>query len=485
MAEIMSSFNMIQYLIDAALERSKTIVTPSALSPLNTNHEDAGWCDGDDTEPNYDSDIESDDYKAIGLFRTNSQLSADSESKVYPYDKYDNIDKITFYDNVGLQNTSVLVANHMINSKFRGSRISSRFGWIANTQIPTVTDADDTIDLYKNYEEEGVWVGYKDTSTLEGIDAVMTSFEEHEPRIDLFISDKNVELKKQFDKQEELHAQTHYGQVCLAMGILAQKGCAIFKQFTSTSICIIYLIDRLAECFDTVNMCKPESSKQDNSEVYLVCMGFKKERGRQLYLALREEMKSFSPDNYGHELLSSMQFLKSIYQASQKLIEHQISVINTNLANFEEYNNKPFEMKKKLSESNRMQINAWFKRMAFLPLDSRDWLHVKNNTEYQIRAQKKDENHPQRTGSDNYVAIAHNKGRKPVSSYRSVSMIDEKMSAMLSDAGVTCSSYKKVTSTISSSVRWGTNTLVDLNLIPACQDKILASLTIPENEQQS
>lgn len=74
--------------------------------------------------------------------------------------------------------------------------------------------------------------------------------------------------------EEKQQMLGHFGQTIAGLKILQPNGVMICKQFTSYQFQTRWLINQLIGVFKSVELVKPEMSKADNSEVYLVCVGY-------------------------------------------------------------------------------------------------------------------------------------------------------------------------------------------------------------------
>ena len=56
----------------------------------------------------------------------------------------------------------------------------------------------------------------------------------------------------------------------------------MFTMFESETVCMMYL---LSICFDQLEVFKPATSKEGNSEVYVICLGFHRSEWVEKFLA--------------------------------------------------------------------------------------------------------------------------------------------------------------------------------------------------------
>ena len=83
-----------------------------------------------------------------------------------------------------------------------------------------------------------------------------------------------VDCQKNPARQEELVAGLHLAEIIGAIGTLKNGGNFVLKCFTffeSDTLCQLYL---LASIFRKLSVYKPATSKEGNSEVYLICEDF-------------------------------------------------------------------------------------------------------------------------------------------------------------------------------------------------------------------
>jgi hypothetical protein len=94
--------------------------------------------------------------------------------------------------------------------------------------------------------------------------------------IDLYTSDLGVEINAgQYHIQEAMNAKPNLGQVLFGLLVLRQGGAFITKQYYHFSTFTMSLVLLVAMCFDEVFLHKPMTSKPDNSEVYIVGLGYR------------------------------------------------------------------------------------------------------------------------------------------------------------------------------------------------------------------
>ncbi|KAL1458469.1 hypothetical protein WDU94_008620 [Cyamophila willieti] len=139
-------------------------------------------------------------------------------------------------------------------------------------------------------------------------------------------------------EQEVLVGKLHYREVQTALSLLRTGGNFLLKLFTifeSDTIALVYLLSCL---FDSVDLFKPGSSKEGNSEIYVICKGFRNDYTKCLYL--ENLNKAFDPACEDKVMVSREdipeEFLDKLYQGVLLFTECQISAIERNLALFKQ-----------------------------------------------------------------------------------------------------------------------------------------------------
>ena len=136
--------------------------------------------------------------------------------------------------------------------------------------------------------------------------------------------------------QENMVSHLHFIEIVAALLGLRDGGNFVLKMFTffePQTISSLYLLSNL---FSEVNVFKPATSKEGNSEVYVICKGFSNN-------LLSDEMKKVMLENV--ELLSdyplfqysdiNCSFMEKVHQCSKYFKDLQTKAILTNIQSFE------------------------------------------------------------------------------------------------------------------------------------------------------
>lgn len=136
-------------------------------------------------------------------------------------------------------------------------------------------------------------------------------------------------------EQEEIVSHLHLCETIAAFHLLSPGGNFVLKIFTISehqTICLMYL---LSCCFREVHLNKPVMSKEGNSEVYVVCLGFMGRENIQEFLRIFRDCYQEPNQNamFPKDLLPK-EFIDKIIECSQFYKDKQCQVILDNIAAF-------------------------------------------------------------------------------------------------------------------------------------------------------
>jgi len=138
-----------------------------------------------------------------------------------------------------------------------------------------------------------------DIRTLKNIDYFKDTLGE----VDLITSDCGICVElSDLNQYEEQIAETDYAQFYNMINLLKIGGSGLIKTFIplelASNVCLIYT---LTQVFEKVYICKPITSRPQNSEVYLICLnyqGINKELHNKMRSLLDKKInKKFNPNH--------------------------------------------------------------------------------------------------------------------------------------------------------------------------------------------
>lgn len=165
-----------------------------------------------------------------------------------------------------------------------------------------------------------------------------------------------------YNHQEELLLKLHLAQVTAGLHTLKSGGSLIVKTFTFFEKASIGLLYLLTQCFDQVNLTKPVASRPSNSEVYLVCTGYRKVSDETLKY-LRDLMNSdVQPESCLFEVPS--EFIQQCVNLQRILVESQTQALEYIIKAYQSFLRDKDSIKTELT-TNRKYQSEWLKKCRF------------------------------------------------------------------------------------------------------------------------
>ncbi|XP_066504359.1 cap-specific mRNA (nucleoside-2'-O-)-methyltransferase 2 isoform X2 [Hoplias malabaricus] len=262
-----------------------------------------------------------------------------------------------------------------LNHYLQTSGIPCDWNWVANTLNPyneangrSCTIADDRLIAHTL---PWWFFGSDDTGDimLQKHLLELQAFVRNMRRIDLVTADGSFDCQGDPGEQESLVAPLQYCETVCALLLLGPGGSFVLKMFTlfeHSSVCLLYF---LVCCFRSVQVFKPATSKSGNSEVYVVCLGFKdKDVVRPL---LSKLIRNYGPDMVSKGALfpnSSIpdSFLRQHEEICTFFCSQQVNTIQENLQLF---NNMSSEKRGRLDQLRECATHFYIERfqVQFLP----------------------------------------------------------------------------------------------------------------------
>lgn len=179
---------------------------------------------------------------------------------------------LKYFDNASAPGAFVLAMNYW------ASLNGVAFDWMASTYLAS----GDNTALSDKYGIMAMNMDrYTTTNTPFNGDTTDVKYLRHIQKsiggsFDIYTSDLGVEINEgQYHLQEAMNAKPNLGQVLFGLLVLRKGGVFITKQYYHFSTFTMSLVLLAAMCFDELFLHKPMTSKPDNSEVYIVGLGYR------------------------------------------------------------------------------------------------------------------------------------------------------------------------------------------------------------------
>eukprot|EP00742_Colponemidia_sp_Colp-10_P005154 GILJ01005504.1.p1 GENE.GILJ01005504.1~~GILJ01005504.1.p1 ORF type:complete len:917 (-),score=93.02 GILJ01005504.1:89-2839(-) len=212
-----------------------------------------------------------------------------------------------------------------LNPYFEGNDLGAMIDddrFISQTSDHWYFGVDNSGNILKQENVQGLW------------DTAMRRFD----KVLLVTADGSVDCSTNPNEQESVVAALHYAELIAGLGILAKGGSFVLKLFTLFEHSTIGLLFLFACFFDDLKVCKPATSKDGNSETYVIAKGFKgwdtisKDYLSVLFRFVGKELpnKTLVGRNDIHE-----GFLEQVIDCAKQFSKWQIDTIEENIRLFD------------------------------------------------------------------------------------------------------------------------------------------------------
>jgi hypothetical protein len=190
------------------------------------------------------------------------------------------IDSFVYFDNASFPGSFILAANHIVHTV---SNIKN-FSWHASSLLEDTYNSKrplgDSYKLFMNYPRNWLMNQHNNGDIVERRN--ITDFKKQfkteygqEHAVNLYSCDLGTDVSSNYNAQEEIHFILNLGQIVCGLEMLKSGGNMVIKHYTIFEPFTISYIALLTHLFQSVEICKPLSSKRTNSELYIVCKGYK------------------------------------------------------------------------------------------------------------------------------------------------------------------------------------------------------------------
>jgi hypothetical protein len=221
----------------------------------------------------------------------------------------------------------------------------------------------DTYGLYKHYPDHWLMSETND-GDITNKENQLDFQRKIGGRVDLYTSDVGFDNSEDYAAQETKHIPANIGQLLSAVLTLKQGGSMVTKQYTTFEPATVALMYLVGSFFDEFFICKPHTSREANSETYLVGRGF-----RGLDAGVNKRVDALF-DRLTRPLLPvyalkslPLVYISAVVKFNIDLVNRQVKKINDDLERIE---------KKQINEylqSVTGEIEDWYRLVDLSPIE--------------------------------------------------------------------------------------------------------------------
>jgi 23S rRNA U2552 (ribose-2'-O)-methylase RlmE/FtsJ len=189
----------------------------------------------------------------------------------------------------------------------------------------TLLSNDDSVPVWNNkiykYDNIKLLYGKDNTGDICNLDNIKDIVKNINNKCELITCDGGIDYSINFKNQELDSYEFIYNEILLSLQLQKNDGTLILKIFDIFHNYTIQLIYILYQCYDTIIINKPYTSRNTNSEKYLICKNYKYNKNIIDFLIDNYENKKFNIN-----LPNS--FIKDIKYYNNVFVDNQINNIN-------------------------------------------------------------------------------------------------------------------------------------------------------------
>lgn len=125
-------------------------------------------------------------------------------------------------------------------------------------------------------------------------DNLRDCFENHRGSADLATADGGFDFTTDFNHQEVMSLKLMFAQIAYAIATQKQGGSFVIKVFDTVKDASIDILFILASVYEQIFFIKPHTSRQANSERYVVCKNFQLADSKNLVISMYHVIQAFS-----------------------------------------------------------------------------------------------------------------------------------------------------------------------------------------------
>lgn len=183
--------------------------------------------------------------------------------------------------------------------------------------------------------------------------------------VNIVTADGSIDCLDQPENQEECVSRLHIAEFICGLSILSDNGSMVIKFFTFFENSSISMLFILSCCFQEVHIFKPSTSKEGNSEVYVIALGYRRhiiteEIIEKIIINFKDDSKSLLPFDVIPE-----SFLIRLVEASRFFMIRQVTVIENNIKTFKKFDRFEYDRIKQMKSEI---IVEYVKRCRMKPI---------------------------------------------------------------------------------------------------------------------
>lgn len=298
------------------------------------------------------------------------------------------------FDNAAFPGSFVVSTHHYVMTK---RNWSNRYKWYASSLHESTRGTNaplaDKYALFQRYPENWLMHGNNNGDVLNP--ANQRDFcskigpGSKTGGVDLYTSDLGFDSSSDYNNQELIHAQANIGQILSGILTLRKGGSFVTKQYTTFEMITISAMYAVSQLFDEFYICKPVTSREANSETYLIGKGFRggvtmdhpyiKAMIDRIDGTVPIQVPLFLADKY------EKKYLKTAVAASETIFKQQINKINSDVKRCNEsmYNNHKDKLYNnpvvvQFQNDSEELILTWYKKMRIVPIDKSNMLNMRD-----------------------------------------------------------------------------------------------------------
>lgn len=182
--------------------------------------------------------------------------------------------------------------------------------------------------------------------------------------VDIYTHDAGMETTD-WNAQESVNSQLHFGCALAGLLLLRPGGVFVAKHYTFYETFTWNLVLILSSMFDAFYMCKPLTSRQTNSEIYLVGVGFRALRD-DVMDALVGRLANFTDAPLLDRTAAFSPAISALSEFNSIVYGQQISALNAAAELYNAYD--PQDLQRRLGPLRNSRTQEWLRRYPIAPI---------------------------------------------------------------------------------------------------------------------